>query len=167
MALSVSQTGELPGFTGFFVFGDSLVDPGNALAAAKLLADFPFVSLPNGAPTASKGYFEGRFSDGYNFADLISNKLLAEPTQPTFPYGFEDPIFGLTIPFVSRPDGNALSFAYGGAQVRRGDELVPDLDDQREAGKRDRERGPDTSAHGFVENEARPERDEDRGDVLD
>ena len=44
---------------------------------------------------------------------------------------------------------------------------VPDLDDQREAGKRDRERGPDTSAHGFVEDEARPERDEDRGDVLD
>jgi hypothetical protein len=130
VALSASQAGELPGFTGFYVFGDSLVDPGNALAAAKLLADFPFVSLPNGAPTASKGYFEGRFSDGYNFADLISNKLLAEPTQATFPYGFQDPIFGLTIPFVSRPDGDALSFAYGGAQVRRGGELVPDFDDQ-------------------------------------
>jgi len=130
MALPGSQTGELPGFTGFYVFGDSLVDPGNALKAAQLLADFPFVSLPNGAPTASKGYFEGRFSDGYNFADLISNKLLAEPTQPTFPYGFKDPIFGLTIPFVSRPDGDNLSFAYGGAQARRGDELVPDLDDQ-------------------------------------
>ena len=44
---------------------------------------------------------------------------------------------------------------------------VPDLDDQHEAGKRDRERGPDTSAHGFVVDEARPDRDEDRGDVLD
>ena len=130
MALTGSQIDVLPQFSGFYVFGDSLVDPGNALKAAELLADFPFTSLPSGAPTASKGYFEGRFSDGFNFADLISNKLLSQPTQPTFPYGFEDPIFGLSIPFVSRPDGNNLSFAYGGAQVRRGDEYVPDIDDQ-------------------------------------
>ena len=119
-----------PTFTGVYVFGDSLVDPGNALKAAELLADFPFTGLPSGAPTASKGYFEGRFSDGYNFADLISNKLIAQPTEPTFPYGFETPFFGLTIPFVSRPDGNNLSFAYGGAQAIQGDEIVPDLDGQ-------------------------------------
>jgi phospholipase/lecithinase/hemolysin len=130
MALTGSQSDTLPQFTGVYVFGDSLVDPGNALKAAQLVDDFPFTSLPSGAPTASKGYFEGRFSDGYNFADLISNKLISQPTQPTFPYGFEDPIFGLSIPFVSRPDGDNLSFAYGGAQVRRGDEYVPDLDDQ-------------------------------------
>jgi phospholipase/lecithinase/hemolysin len=125
-----SQVADLPTFSGLFVFGDSLVDPGNALRAAQLLADLPFTSLPNGAPTASKGYFEGRFSDGYNFADLISNKLILTPTQPTFPYGFESPLFGLTIPFVSRPSGDNLSFAYGGAQARQGDEQVPDLDDQ-------------------------------------
>src|SRR5678816_213082 len=106
MALTGSQIEALPQFPGFYVFGDSLVDPGNALKAAELLDAFPFTSLPNGAPTASKGYFEGRFSDGFNFADLISNKLLSQPTQPTFPYGFEDPVFGLSLPFVSRPDGN-------------------------------------------------------------
>src|SRR5215216_526009 len=103
-------------FTGVYVFGDSLVDPGNALKAAELLNDLPFSDLPNGAPTAAKGYFEGRFSDGYNSADLISNKVTGLATKTTFPYGFETPLFGATIPFVSKPSGHNLSFAYGGAQ---------------------------------------------------
>jgi phospholipase/lecithinase/hemolysin len=120
----------LPVFSGVYVFGDSLVDPGNALRAARTIANLPFVSLPNGAPTPEKGYFEGRFTDGYNFADLISNKLVAVPTKATFPYGFEDPVFGLPIPFVNRPEGNNLSFAYGGAQAIQGSEPVPDLDGQ-------------------------------------
>jgi lysophospholipase L1-like esterase len=119
----------MPSFTGVFVFGDSLVDPGNALKAAQLLNALPFNDLPGGAPTAEKGYFEGRFTDGYNFADLISNKLVGLATKPTFPYGFET-LFGATIPFVSKPSGPNLSFAYGGAQIRKGDEGVPDLDDQ-------------------------------------
>jgi lysophospholipase L1-like esterase len=120
----------LPVFSGVYVFGDSLVDPGNALKAAKAFAALPFVSLPNGAPTADKGYFEGRFTDGYNFADLISNKLLGTATKTTFPYGFEDPVFGIPIPFVNRPEGNNLSFAYGGSQALQGVEPVPDLDGQ-------------------------------------
>jgi phospholipase/lecithinase/hemolysin len=120
----------LPPFTGVFVFGDSLVDSGNALRAAQLVDDLPFLGLPNGAPTAAKGYFQGRFSDGYTFADLVANKLVALPTQHTFPYGFQDPLFGLTSPFTSRPAGNSLNFAYGGAQIRQGSEGVPDLDDQ-------------------------------------
>ena len=117
-------------FTGVFVFGDSLVDSGNDLKAAELLNDLPFTDLPNAAPTADKGYFQGRFSDGYNFADLISNKMVGLATKATFPYGFETPLFGLTIPFVSKPSGPNLSFAYGGAQIRQGAETVPDLDDQ-------------------------------------
>jgi Ca2+-binding RTX toxin-like protein len=121
----------LPAFSGVFVFGDSLLDPGNDLRAAKALDAFPFVGLPSGAPTADKGYFEGRFTDGYNFADLISNKLIAQPTAPTFPYGFKDPVFGLSIPFVNRPEGNNLSFAYGGAKaVENIPDPAPSLPDQ-------------------------------------
>jgi len=122
----------LPAFSGVYVFGDSLVDPGNALLAAEYFDDFPFVSLPGGAPTAAKGYFQGRFTDGYNFADLISNKLLAVPTNSTFPYGLKDPIFGIPIPFVGRPAGNNLSFAYGGAEADGG-APIPDLDKQTDA----------------------------------
>src|ERR1700716_3959681 len=52
----------LPAFSGVYVFGDSLVDPGNDLKAAQLLNGLPFAFLPKGAPTADKGDFEGRFT---------------------------------------------------------------------------------------------------------
>jgi len=131
--LSALAVSALPTFTGVYVFGDSLVDPGNALKAAEFLDDLPFTSSPDRAPTADKGYFLGRFSDGYNFADLISNKLLLTPTKTTFPYGFEDPLLGIPITIGGKPSGANLSFAYGGAQAIRGDELVPDLDEQTDA----------------------------------
>jgi phospholipase/lecithinase/hemolysin len=120
-------------FSGVYVFGDSLVDSGNDLKAAEVIDDFPFASMPEGAPTADKGYFEGRFTDGYNFADLISNKLLSTPTKATFPYGFEDPVFDLKVPFANRPEGQSLNFAYGGAQAVGGEEPIPDLDSQTDA----------------------------------
>ena len=133
MALAAPTDPSLPAFSGVYVFGDSLVDSGNALRAAELAARFPFIGLPEGAPLASKGYFEGRFTDGYNFADLVSNKMLLAPTSPTFPYGFEDPLLGIPLPFVGRPTGANLNFAYGGAQAIQGTEDVPDLDDQTDA----------------------------------
>src|SRR5689334_3451178 len=95
----------LPAYSGGYVFGDSLVDPGNDLRAAQVLGALPFVDVPHGAPTDANGYFEGRFSDGFNFADLISNKFVGSPTKPTFPYGFSDPVFGLSTPFENQPTG--------------------------------------------------------------
>lgn len=130
MPAEISSLGAaLPAFSGVYVFGDSLVDPGDDLRAAQFLNELPFAFLPNGAPTADKGYFEGRFTDGYNFADLISNKLLHEPTAATFPYGITDAVLGFSIPFVNRPGGHNLSFAYGGALATQGD-LPPGLDAQ-------------------------------------
>lgn len=123
----------LPTFTGMYVFGDSLVDPGNALKLAQTYDDLPFASLPDGAPTAEQGYYKGRFSDGYTYADLISNKIFWVPTKPVFPFGFEDPWLGISYPFASDPSGNNLNFAYGGAQIRKGSESVPDLDDQTDS----------------------------------
>jgi lysophospholipase L1-like esterase len=120
----------LPAFSGVYVFGDSLLDPGNDLRAAEIVDALPGGFLPSGAPTADKGYFEGRFTDGYNFADLISNKLLHAPTEATFPYGFSDPLLGLSVPFVNQPEGNTLSFAYGGALAIQGLSAAPGLDAQ-------------------------------------
>jgi phospholipase/lecithinase/hemolysin len=117
-------------YSGVYVFGDSLVDPGNDLRAAQLLGSFPFVSVPNGAPTADKGYFDGRFTDGFNFADLIANKFQDSPTKPTFPFGFSAPVLGITVPFENQPTGTNLSFAYGGATAIRGDNPAPGLDEQ-------------------------------------
>lgn len=59
-------------YSDLFVFGDSLVDSGNARAAR----------LASGgvdpAPPA-QGYYQGRFSNGYNFADYLSFDLLNRP----------------------------------------------------------------------------------------
>jgi len=115
-------------YSGVFVFGDSLVDCGNALKLAETYDDFPFTSLPDGAPTSDKGYYSGNFTNGWTFADLISNKYLSVPTKSVFPFGFNDP-----LGIFSDPSGNNLNFAYGGAQIRQGDEAVPDMDDQTDA----------------------------------
>jgi phospholipase/lecithinase/hemolysin len=120
-------------YSGVFVFGDSLVDAGNALRLAETYDYFPFTSLPNGAPTTEKGYYKGRFTDGYTYADLISNKLIGVATKPVFPFGYDDPYLGISFGFFSDPSGNNLNFAYGGAQIRQGNEAVPDLDDQTDA----------------------------------
>src|SRR3954468_17473299 len=113
-------------YTGVFVFGDSLVDSGNALKLANLYSDLTFSDLPDGAPTAALGYFNGRFTNGYNFADLIANKYTGQVTKPVFPFGYEDPWLGVPIdPFASDPNGNTLNFAYGGAQNRPRGETGP------------------------------------------
>lgn len=121
-------------YSGVYVFGDSLVDAGNALKLAQWYGTLTASDLPDGAPTASAGYFQGRFTNGYTFADLLANKAIGTVTQPIFPYGYEDPWLGIPIsPFSSDPSGNNLNFAYGGAQIERGDEVVPDLDGQTDA----------------------------------
>ena len=121
-------------YTGAYVFGDSLVDAGNALKLAEWYGGLPFTDLPEGAPTTELGYFKGRFSNGYTFTDLISNKAIGLVSKPVFPYHFEDPWLGIKIaPFASDPSGKNLNFAYGGARIDQGDEAVPDLDGQTDA----------------------------------
>ncbi|KAJ0465384.1 putative triacylglycerol lipase [Helianthus annuus] len=62
----------------FFVFGDSLVDNGNNnYLATSARADSPpyGIDYPTHRPT-------GRFSNGFNMPDLISQRMGAEPTLP-------------------------------------------------------------------------------------
>ncbi|HXG81292.1 MAG TPA: SGNH/GDSL hydrolase family protein, partial [Sphingomicrobium sp.] len=120
-------------YSGVYVFGDSLVDSGNALKLAETYNYFPFTSLPDGAPTSSKGYHSGNFTNGWTLVDLISNKYLGVTTKTVFPFGYDEPLLGISFGFFSDPDGNNLNFAYGGAQLRQGDEAVPDIDDQTDA----------------------------------
>ena len=120
-------------YSGVYIFGDSLVDSGNALKLAETYDYFPFTSLPNGAPTSAKGYHSGNFTNGWTYADLISNKFLSVTTKTVFPFGYDEPYLGISFGFISDPDGNNLNFAYGGAQLRQGEEAVPDIDDQTDA----------------------------------
>lgn len=66
-------------FSDLFVFGDSLVDSGNA-RAARLAAGGADPAPP------SLGYFQGRFSNGFNFADYLSLDLLGRPAT-AFAFG--------------------------------------------------------------------------------
>jgi phospholipase/lecithinase/hemolysin len=121
-------------FTHVFVIGDSLVDAGNVLELAEWYDGLPFQNLPEGAPTEDLGYFLGRFSNGYTFADLVSNKAIGLVTEPIFPYHFDDPWLGIPLdPFVGDPTGNNTNYAYGGSHIRNGTEVVPDLDEQTDA----------------------------------
>ena len=117
-----------------YILGDSLVDAGNALGLAEWYDSLPFAALPEGAPTEDLGYFDGRFSNGYTYADLLANRLVGSPSEPVFPFGYDDPWIGIPIaPFRGDPRGDSLNFAYGGAQIIRGEEFVSGLDEQTDA----------------------------------
>jgi phospholipase/lecithinase/hemolysin len=89
-----------PIYTNLYVFGDSLVDAGNTQLA---------VLAGGGAdPTpASSGYFDGRFTNGPDYVDLLSQKLYGTNTR------------------ASLAGGN--NFAFGGALARNNGDPLPDL----------------------------------------
>ncbi len=85
-------------YSAVYVFGDSLVDPGNALKLAEWYGGLPFTDLPEGAPTEADGYFKGRFSNGYTFADLVTNKAIGLVTKPVFPMNSRIPGSACPLP---------------------------------------------------------------------
>ncbi|KAK9076346.1 hypothetical protein SSX86_004680 [Deinandra increscens subsp. villosa] len=107
--LSAFLVGSGDSVPAIYTFGDSLVDVGNNnfLSASILKADFPHngVDYPNGIAT-------GRFSNGKNAADFLSEKV-GLPTAP--PY----------LSLVSKGENmyssiNGVSFASGGAGILNG-----------------------------------------------
>lgn len=88
-------------YSKIFVFGDSLADSGNAQIGSIGLG------LPDPAPAAA-GYFEGRFSNGYNFADYLSLAYVGAPASP----------------FLANQAVNT-SFGLGGATAAEGNPLLP------------------------------------------
>lgn len=99
-----------PKYSSLYVFGDSLVDAGN-------------ISLLTGGttPNESLGYFDGRFTNGYDYTDLLSIGLYGTPTT------------------AALAGGN--NYAFGGARVVDLGDSVPDIDAQL---------GLYASAHGGV-----------------
>jgi outer membrane lipase/esterase len=80
------------------VFGDSLVDAGNVFAVTR-----------GATPSATQGYFQGRFTNGYDYTDLLSLSLFGVPTTPSALGG--------------------SNFAFGGARATM-TTGVPDLQEQ-------------------------------------
>ncbi|NNM76060.1 PEPxxWA-CTERM sorting domain-containing protein [Sphingomonas sp. ID1715] len=95
-----TATGNPNNYSALYVFGDSLVDAGNISA------------LTRGAtPNASLGYFNGRFTNGYNYVDYINYQLFGSGTK------------------ASLTGGN--NFAFGGARiVTDAKDAIPDINPQ-------------------------------------
>jgi phospholipase/lecithinase/hemolysin len=85
-------------FTSLTVFGDSLVDAGNI-----------FTFTGGAVPDSSLGYFNGRFTNGYDYTDLLSIELFGAPTVASLQGG--------------------TNFAFGGARASN-TSGIPDLGEQ-------------------------------------
>lgn len=71
-ASSASASRDTAQYTSLTVFGDSLVDAGNFYLASS-----------GTVPDPAYGFFEHRFTNGYDYPDLISLQLFGTPTTPS------------------------------------------------------------------------------------
>ena len=83
------------------IFGDSLVDSGNIFLATGGFAPTNMFNNP------SRGYFPGRFTNGPDWTDLLSNQLFGHYTVPSLAGG--------------------SNYAFGGATYVANADPVPDL----------------------------------------
>lgn len=83
-------------YTSITVFGDSLVDAGNL-----------YIANGGTRPDPALGYFQNRFTNGYDYPDLLSIDLFGVPTTPSLAGG--------------------TNFAFGGARVVDTGDSIPDL----------------------------------------
>ncbi|NJC34508.1 outer membrane lipase/esterase [Sphingomonas jejuensis] len=132
IGLALAAPAGAQNYSNLFVFGDSLVDSGNARAARLAVGGV------DPAPPA-QGYFEGRFSNGYNFADYLSLGLFNTPATASALGGLNFSVGGAQaaeVPGDASPSfaeqiasfqGSGLSFnpdslvllTFGGNDVRR------------------------------------------------
>lgn len=97
-ALAAAALPAHAGYSELLVFGDSLSDTGNAQIGAAVFG------LPDPAPAAI-GFYQGRFSNGPIWADLVHERLVGGPSLPVAPR-----LFGLPLP-------SGANYAVGGARA--------------------------------------------------
>ncbi len=97
-AFAASAFAQNRAFTNQYSFGDSLSDSGNLFAATSAL----------GAPNPPAPYFQGRFSNGRVFTELLGNNLALAATSPA-------------------SVKSSLNFAFGGATAAGANALPPSL----------------------------------------
>jgi phospholipase/lecithinase/hemolysin len=101
--LAISSAASAAAYSNLFVFGDSLVDAGNTQLAV--------LGAGGGNPNpSSSGYFQGRFTNGPDYVDLLSQNLFGSFTT------------------ASLAGGN--NFSFGGALARNNGDFLPDLSAQ-------------------------------------
>lgn len=98
-------SGSAPGYSSVTVFGDSLVDAGNFYIYKTTTTPDPVPAYF--LPSPALGYFPGRFTNGYDYPDLLSQDLFGAPTTPSLAGG--------------------SNFAFGGARIVDTGDNIPDL----------------------------------------
>ena len=83
-------------YTSITVFGDSLVDAGNL-----------YIANGGTRPDPALDYFQNRFTNGYDYPDLLSLDLFGTPTKPSLSGG--------------------SNYAFGGARIVDTGDAIPDL----------------------------------------
>ncbi len=116
---------DLTRFDSLFAFGDSLSDNGSASHLAGLT-----LGLVDDPTPASKGYFQGRFSNGFNYVDQLYEEITGK--SPNTYFSAAELISDIGQEF-SLPEGarNGVNFALGGATALPGfsDEEIPAIFD--------------------------------------
>ncbi len=100
LALISAATAQNRTFTNQYSFGDSLSDSGNLFAATSLFSGV--------APTPGAPYFQGRFSNGRVFTELLGNTMALSAISPA-------------------SVKTSLNFAYGGATAGGTGTLPPSM----------------------------------------
>ena len=77
------------------VFGDSLVDAGN-----------DYIATGGATPSAASGYFDGRFTNGPDYTDLLSQRLYGTYTTPALIGGTNFAFVGASIVTSNYPVPN-------------------------------------------------------------
>lgn len=95
---AIAQTAP-PRYSSLYIFGDSLVDAGNIAVFTR-----------GTTPSPASGYVDGRFTNGYDYTDLLSVALYGKVTTASLLGG--------------------TNFAYGGARVVDTGDTIPDLNAQ-------------------------------------
>ncbi|MFP5275196.1 SGNH/GDSL hydrolase family protein [Coleofasciculus sp.] len=113
-------------FNQIYVFSDSSADSGNVfnVSSAAHSLGFPVPITP------TPPYFEGRFSNGYNWIDILTSQLGVD-LIPSTELTVGEPIIPSTPPEVNFNFGgatatNSVNFAFGGAQTGLGN-VSPEL----------------------------------------
>ncbi|HEY9619405.1 MAG TPA: SGNH/GDSL hydrolase family protein [Crinalium sp.] len=91
-------------FTGLYVFGDSLSDPGNVFNLTKAFT---------GTGSPPPPYSEGRFSNGQIWTSYFAQDLGLSPVPAT------------TLPFLPVPPTQGINFAFGGATTGPDNTITP------------------------------------------
>lgn len=118
LSLMYPLSAEAVQFNQMYVFGDSASDSGNVFNVTSAANS---LGLPIPITPSSPPYFQGRFSNGYNWVDILASELAVDLISSTELAMGEPIILSTPLAVNFNFDGatatNSVNFAFGGAET--------------------------------------------------